>query len=76
MRELVQMAFSFRCARYPQYFSVNDGDFRNYILNRAADLKTTAPMSFLENMPEDFAFLIRDPHAGHATSARAGYELH
>jgi hypothetical protein len=56
------------CARYPQYFSVDvaRGVFRNKILNRVTDLKTTAPLCLLlKNGPEDFAIMMWDLETGY-----------
>ena len=62
------MCIQFLCARYPQYFSVDvaSGVFRNKILNQVTDLKTTTPLAFLlDNVPEDFAIMMRDPKTGY-----------
>jgi Protein of unknown function (DUF3445) len=67
-KEPMEMCIQFLCARYPQYFSVDvaSGVFRNKILNQVTDLKTTARLAFLlDNVPEDFAIMMRDPETGY-----------
>jgi hypothetical protein len=66
------MVIQFLCARYPNQFSVTKNShqkgefcFHNDILSTVTDLSTTSPLKFLaENVPEDFALMLRDPETG------------
>lgn len=73
-KELMEMVLQFLCARYPHYFRL-DADkmvFHNGILHTETDLKTTHPLHvLLNNVPEDFAIMMRDPDTG-AYRFRAG----
>ncbi|KAI9665149.1 MAG: hypothetical protein M1831_002159 [Alyxoria varia] len=77
-KELMEMCLQFMVARYPHYFSLDlqykdDGRsgetthavFNNGILGTEVDLKTTDPMVvLLENVPEDFGVMLRNPEDG------------
>lgn len=66
-KELMEMCLDFLCARYPQCFSLDKDNmvFHNNILETQTDLHTTEPMiALLQNVPEDFAMMIRDPETG------------
>ncbi|KAF2197453.1 hypothetical protein GQ43DRAFT_203916 [Delitschia confertaspora ATCC 74209] len=67
-KELMEMAVQFLCARYPQYFRLDKEKMvlYNSILNTETDIKRTAPLHvLLNNVPEDFAIMLRDPDTGH-----------
>jgi hypothetical protein len=73
-KELMEMALQFLCSRYPSLFSINPRTltFRNNILNTTTDLKEKDPLEvLLDNVPEDFAVMVRDPATGYY-SFRAG----
>jgi hypothetical protein len=66
-KELMEMCLQFLCARYPQYFELDLEKmlFRNQILGTTSDLKATPPLVvILNNVPEDFAMMLRDPETG------------
>lgn len=68
------MCLQFLCARYPSYFSIDKQTmlFSNGILNTNTNLKEVAPLEvLLNNVPEDFAIVLRDPETGYY-SFRAG----
>jgi hypothetical protein len=70
----MEMALQFLCSRYPSLFSINPRTltFRNNILNTTTDLKEKDPLEvLLDNVPEDFAVMVRDPATGYY-SFRAG----
>ena len=64
------MALQFVVARYPQYFSFqNDRSqgcvFHNRLLNTQTVINTMHPLHvLLENIPEDFAVMLRNPDDG------------
>jgi hypothetical protein len=67
-KELMEMALQFLCARYPQYFvlSNNNKTLENKILGNVQDLTTTHPLIvILDNVPEDFAVMLRNPETGY-----------
>jgi hypothetical protein len=67
-KELMEISLQFLCARYPQYFILDRENLMlsNTILNRQSNLKTTPPLEILlDNVPEDFAIMLRDPKTGH-----------
>ena len=73
-KELMEMSLQFICARYPQYFTldVHNMLFYNGILKTETNLKTTPPLHvLLNNVPEDFAIMLRDEKTG-AYLFRAG----
>lgn len=66
-KELMEMALQFLCARYPQYFKLDIENmlFHNGILKKVTDLKNTQPLHvLLNNVPEDFAIMLRDDESG------------
>ncbi|KAK5127866.1 hypothetical protein LTR85_004983 [Meristemomyces frigidus] len=66
-KELMEMCLQFICARYPQYFRLNEEDmvFHNGILQTQTDLRTMEPLHvLLHNVPEDFAIVLRHPRTG------------
>jgi len=66
-KELMEMCLQFLCARYPQYFDLDVESmlFYNNILGTTSDLKATPPLLvILNNVPEDFAMMLRDPETG------------
>ncbi|KZM22277.1 oxidoreductase [Ascochyta rabiei] len=66
-KELMEMILQFLCARYPHYFSLNISKtvLLNTILNTETDLKQTPPLHvILQNVPEDFAVMLRDETTG------------
>jgi hypothetical protein len=73
-KEVMEMALQFLCARYPQYFRLaNDNKiFYNGILKTETDLTSIPPLHvLLNNVPEDFAIMLRDDKTGYYTF-RAG----
>lgn len=61
------MCVQFLCARYPQYFRLDRENmtFHNDILHTYTDLKKTHPLHvLLNNVPEDFAIMLRNPETG------------
>lgn len=73
-KELMEICLQFLCARYPQYFrlDVENMVFYNHILDTETHLKSVAPLNvLLNNVPEDFAMVGRDPKTGFYTF-RAG----
>ena len=66
-KELMEMCLQFLCARYPQYFDLDRENmlFYNHILGTTSDLKNMPPLhAILNNVPEDFALMLRDPETG------------
>ncbi|KAF2763866.1 hypothetical protein EJ03DRAFT_283259 [Teratosphaeria nubilosa] len=66
-QELMEMCLQFLCARYPHYFTLDlaTKTFHNGILNTHTNLHTTEPLHVLmQNVPEDFALMLRDPATG------------
>lgn len=73
-KELMEMCLQFLCARHSQYFRLDREAmvFHNAILQTQTDLKATEPLHvLLNNVPEDFACMLRDPATG-IYSFRAG----
>jgi len=73
-KELMEMSLQFLCARYPQYFhlSPSKDTFHNGILSTTTNLHSTPPLVvLLNNIPEDFALVLRSPIDG-SYSLRAG----
>lgn len=67
-KELMEMAVQFLCARYPHYFvlSNNNKTLENKILGNKQDLTTKHPLIvLLDNVPEDFAVMLRNPETGY-----------
>ncbi|KAJ4363614.1 hypothetical protein N0V83_009910 [Neocucurbitaria cava] len=66
-KELMEMSLQFLCARYPHYFTLDKENmiFHNSILKTETDLNTTHPLHvLLNNVPEDFAIMLRDDQTG------------
>ncbi|KAI9772675.1 MAG: hypothetical protein M1840_000270 [Geoglossum simile] len=66
-KELMEMCIQFLCARYPQYFSLDEENmvFKNGILKIETQLRSMHPLEILLNhVPEDFAITMRDPVDG------------
>lgn len=64
-KELMEIVIQFLCARYPHYFRLEGKTFVNDILGTKVDLSTVDPLHvLLENVPEDFAIMLRDPQTG------------
>ncbi|KKK15439.1 hypothetical protein ARAM_005360 [Aspergillus rambellii] len=65
-KELMEMVVQFLCARYPHYFSLRDNRIlENKILATERDVRTMHPLEvILENIPEDFAIMLRDDKTG------------
>ncbi|KAJ3532252.1 hypothetical protein NM208_g8520 [Fusarium decemcellulare] len=64
-KELTEMVIQFLCARYPSHFQLRGHILFNHILCTSYDLSTTEPLAvLLENVPEDFAIMLRDPRDG------------
>jgi Protein of unknown function (DUF3445) len=73
-KELMEMVLQFLVARYPHYFSLSDDKkrFINRILETSQDVRGKHPLLvILDNVPEDFAIMLRDPKTGFY-SLRAG----
>ncbi|GIC89569.1 heme-dependent oxidative N-demethylase family protein [Aspergillus udagawae] len=65
-KELMEMVLQFLCARYPQYFSLEGKRiFKNKILDTEQDIRAKHPLEvLLDNVPEDFAIMLRDAETG------------
>lgn len=69
-KEIMENALQFLCARYPQYFSLSLSTskgyvFHNAILNKETVIEDMHPLHvLLENVPEDFAVMLRNPEDG------------
>lgn len=69
-KEIMENALQFLCARYPQYFSLvysrsKGYVFRNSLLKNETIIKDMHPLHvLLENVPEDFAVMLRNPEDG------------
>ncbi|KAJ0163380.1 hypothetical protein CTA2_3086 [Colletotrichum tanaceti] len=64
-KELAEMVFQFVCARYPNQFRREGGVLVNGILGTTTDLAETEPLTaLLDNVPEDFGVMMRDPETG------------
>ncbi|KAI1807835.1 hypothetical protein F4811DRAFT_573338 [Daldinia bambusicola] len=67
-KELMEMVVQFICARYPQYFVLSQDKSRleNKILGTVSMIKEKHPLLILlENVPEDFGIMLRDPETGY-----------
>ncbi|KAL8946517.1 MAG: hypothetical protein Q9222_007103, partial [Ikaeria aurantiellina] len=70
-KEVMEMALQFLCARYPHYFWLSYSNdkghvFHNGILHNETIIKDMHPLHvLLENVPEDFAVMIRNPDDGY-----------
>ncbi|KAI9751140.1 MAG: Zn finger-containing GTPase- Activating Protein for ARF [Chaenotheca gracillima] len=66
-KELMEISLQFLIARYPMHFSLSDDKltFHNGLLHNSTDLKSMHPLLvLLENVPEDFAVMLRNPDNG------------
>lgn len=69
-KEIMEMCLQFYCARYPQYFSLSHAApkgfvFHNGILKNETVIGGMHPLHvLLENVPEDFAVMLRNPNDG------------
>ncbi|KAK7753623.1 hypothetical protein SLS62_004481 [Diatrype stigma] len=66
-KELMEMVVQFVCARYPRYFSLSADKRRleNRILGTETALAERHPLLvLLDNVPEDFAVVLRHPDTG------------
>ncbi|KAJ5134582.1 hypothetical protein N7448_000399 [Penicillium atrosanguineum] len=65
-KELMEMVLQYICTRYPQHFTLVDKRIlRNHILGTELDVKAKPPLEILlENVPEDFAIMLRDDETG------------
>ena len=65
-KELMEMVLQFVCARYPQYFTLVDKRIlQNRILGTEQDVTAKPPLEvLLDNVPEDFAIMLRDETTG------------
>lgn len=65
-KELMEMVLQFICARYPEHFEVQGTTFINRILGTKQDTLKENPLKvLLDNVPEDFGIMLRDPTTGH-----------
>ena len=72
--ELMEICVQFLCARYPNYFRLDKANLvlHNGLLSTTSDLNSIDPLQvLLDNIPEDFAIMLRDPETG-IYSFRAG----
>jgi hypothetical protein len=66
-RELMEMLMQFTTKRYPQHFSLNADSsvLTNHVLHTTTNLLTTHPLRALfDNLPEDYAIMLRNPVDG------------
>jgi hypothetical protein len=66
-KELMEMVIQFLCARYPQHFvlSADRTTLENRLLDTVSVIKEKHPLLILlDNVPEDFALMLRDPMTG------------
>jgi Protein of unknown function (DUF3445) len=64
----MEIALQFLCARYPQYFSLSEDKktFNNEILGTRQAVNEKHPLLvMLDNIPEDFAIMLRNPDTGY-----------
>lgn len=67
----MEMALQFLVARYPQHFSLSEHPskghiFHNGLLKSEAIINSMHPLHvLLENIPEDFAVMLRNPEDGY-----------
>ncbi|KAJ5099737.1 hypothetical protein N7532_006738 [Penicillium argentinense] len=66
-KELMEMVLQYICTRYPQYFTLIDKRIlQNYILGTEQDIRAKPPLEvLLDNVPEDFALMLRDDKTGY-----------
>lgn len=69
-KEIMENAIQFLCARYPQYFSLTNSKskgyvFHNILLKNETVINRLHPLHvLLNNVPEDFAVMLRNPEDG------------
>lgn len=69
-KEIMESALQFYCARYPQYFRLSrcaskGWVFHNGVLKSETVVASMHPLHvLLENVPEDFAVMVRHPEDG------------
>jgi len=69
-KEVMENALQFYCARYPQFFSLTHSKakghvFQNRILGNETVIRDMHPLHvLLNNVPEDFAVMLRNPEDG------------
>jgi len=69
-KEIMENALQFYCVRYPHHFSLTYSKskgyiFKNGILNNETIIKNMHPLHvLLQNVPEDFAIMLRNPGDG------------
>lgn len=70
-KEIMEHALQFLCARYPQHFSLSyspttgEHTFHNGLLSTSTPTNSLHPLHvLLQNIPEDFAIMIRNPSDG------------
>ncbi|KAL4934618.1 uncharacterized protein BDV17DRAFT_249771 [Aspergillus undulatus] len=71
----MEMVLQNLCTRYPNQFTLEECNkvFVDFLLDIKTNLTTTHPPTVLfDNVPEDFAIMIRNPDAG-AYHLRAGF---
>ena len=67
-KELMEMCLQFYAARYPQLFVMHDDKktLENKILGTKQDVSKKHPLLvLLDNVPEDFAIMLRNPDTGY-----------
>ncbi len=66
-KELMEMVLQFICTRYPQHFTLMDNRIlHNRILGTEQDIRAKPPLEvLLDNVPEDFALMLRDDETGY-----------
>lgn len=72
-KELMEMALQFLCARYPHYFRLLPSSdwsdktiLENHILGTRQIVQDKHPLLvLLDNIPEDFAIMLRNPNTGY-----------
>ena len=70
-KEVMEHALQFLCNRYPQYFALHHDDqkgyiFKNSLLRNETVVNEMHPLHvILNNVPEDFAVMVRNPEDGY-----------
>lgn len=68
-KEIMEMVLQYISERYPQYFSLSENEntiLENKILNTKQDISSKHPLEILlDNVPEDFAIVLRDDNTGY-----------
>lgn len=64
-KELTEMVLQFLCARYPRQFELDGTTFVNHILGTRDVISVENSLeALLNNVPEDFGIMLRDPETG------------